>query len=129
MEARTRELVESQLLFQCTRELLMNVAKQANTDRATIPLTRDAETLSLRVSDKGRGFSAATIPTTLAADQSLTQFGLCSIRERMEALGGRFDVRSGPNQGTRASLILPLAQEDVPLPGRPFCQSRAARLV
>lgn len=116
MEARTRELVESQLLFHCTRELLMNVAKQANTDRATIPLTRDAETLSLRVSDKGRGFSAATIPTTLATDQSLTQFGLSSIRERMEPLCGRFDVRSGPNQGTRASLILPLAQEDVPLP-------------
>ena len=34
----------------------------------------------------------------------------------MEPLGGRFDVRSGPNQGTRASLILPSTQEDVPLP-------------
>lgn len=68
------------------------------------------------MSDKGRGFSPATILTTLATDQSLTQFGLFSIRERMEALGGRFDVRSDLNQGTRASLILPLAQGDVPLP-------------
>ncbi len=114
------QLTENQLglLFQCTRELLMNVVKHAHTDRATISLSRDAETLSLRVSDKGRGFSAATIPTTLTTDQSLTQFGLFSIRERMEALGGRLDVRSSPDQGTLASLILPLAQEDVPLPAQ-----------
>lgn len=106
------QLTENQLglLFQCTRELLMNVVKHANIDRALIALTRDAETLSLHVIDKGRGFSGATLPTTLTTDQSLTQFGLFSIRERMEALGGRFVVRSGPNQGTQASLILPLVE-------------------
>ncbi len=111
-EALELQLSENQsgLLFQCTRELLMNVVKHAKTDRAMISLTRDAESLSLHVSDKGKGFGAATVPTTLTTDQSLTQFGLFSIRERMEALGGRFEVRSTPNQGTRASLFLPLGE-------------------
>lgn len=104
------------LLFQCTRELLMNVVKHAHTDRATISLTRDADSVSVHVSDKGKGFGPAAIPTTLTTDHSLTQFGLFSIRERMEALGGHFEVRSGPNQGTRASLILPLVEEEAALP-------------
>lgn len=103
---------QSGLLFQCTRELLMNVVKHAETDRAMITLTRDADSVSLHVSDRGKGFGPAAIPTTLTTDQSLTQFGLFSIRERMEALGGRLDVRSGPNQGTRASLVLPLTEAD-----------------
>ncbi|MBA3753736.1 MAG: hypothetical protein H0X01_06300, partial [Nitrospira sp.] len=111
-EALELQLSENQsgLLFQCTRELLMNVVKHAKTDRAMISLTRDAESLSLHVSDKGKGFGAATVPTTPTTDQSLTQFGLFSIRERMEALGGRFEVQSTPNQGTRASLFLPLGE-------------------
>jgi CheY-like chemotaxis protein len=39
----------------------------------------------------------------------MTQFGLFSIRERMEAMGGQFDIHSSPNEGTRARLILSLA--------------------
>lgn len=37
-----------------------------------------------------------------------SQFGLFSIRERMRALGGRFDLESAPGKGTRATLVLPL---------------------
>ena len=98
----------------------MNVVKHADTDRAKITLTRDADSVSLHVSDKGKGFGPAAIPATPSTDQSLTQFGLFSIRERMEALGGRFDVQSGPNQGTRASLTLPLAETNDSLPMEPI---------
>jgi CheY-like chemotaxis protein len=38
----------------------------------------------------------------------MEKFGLFSIRERMEALGGRFEFHSSLNHGTRASLSLPL---------------------
>ena len=105
-------------LFQCTRELLMNVVKHAETDSATITLTHDAKTISLHVSDVGKGFGPASIPSRLTTEAGLTQFGLFSIRERMEALGGRFEVRSAPNQGTQAKLILPLS-ELASVPSRP----------
>ena len=110
---------QSGLLFQCTRELLMNVVKHAKTDRAMLSLVRDAENLSLHVSDKGKGFAPAAVPAALTTDLSLTQFGLFSIRERMEAVGGCFEVRSAPGQGTRASLILPLAELEVVSPVQP----------
>lgn len=97
-------------LFQCVRELLMNVVKHARTDTATIALTHDAKTISLHVSDEGKGFGPSSIPSRLATDHGLTQFGLFSIRERTEALGGRFEVRSAPNQGTHAKLIIPLSE-------------------
>ena len=37
-----------------------------------------------------------------------SKFGLLSIRERMKALGGRFDLKSSPGAGTTATLVLPL---------------------
>jgi signal transduction histidine kinase len=39
-----------------------------------------------------------------------SKFGLFSIRERMMALGGSFDIQSVPGQGTNATLTLPLTQ-------------------
>ena len=38
-----------------------------------------------------------------------SKFGLLSIRERMKALGGRFDLKSSPGAGTAATLVLPMA--------------------
>jgi CheY-like chemotaxis protein len=38
-----------------------------------------------------------------------SKFGLFSIRERMNALGGRLELHSAPGEGTKAALILPRA--------------------
>ena len=37
-----------------------------------------------------------------------SKFGLYSIRERMKALGGWFELESASGKGTRATLILPI---------------------
>jgi signal transduction histidine kinase len=39
-----------------------------------------------------------------------SKFGLFSIRERMTALGGAFNLQSAPQQGTCAVLILPVEE-------------------
>ena len=39
-----------------------------------------------------------------------SKFGLFSIRERMTAIGGSFDLQSAPRQGTCAVLILPVEE-------------------
>ncbi|MCA9422170.1 MAG: response regulator, partial [Nitrospira sp.] len=112
-------LSESQigLLFQSVRELLMNVVKHAQTDRAQIFLRLQEHMLYLEVVDHGRGCDQATL-TPIAPPYNFEKFGLFSIRERMEALGGRFDFHSSLNQGTRASLLLPLEPvQDNPLSG------------
>lgn len=99
------------LLFQSARELLMNVAKHAGSPRAVLRLTRDDRELRLDVIDWGRGFNSAASDATSAAG---SKFGLFSIRERMKALGGRFEIESAVGSGTKAALVLPLPLETAP---------------
>jgi CheY-like chemotaxis protein len=96
------------LLFQSVRELLMNVVKHAQTDRAEIFLRLHEHMLHLEVVDGGKGCDPIALSTIPSPPHNMEKFGLFSIRERMEALGGRFEFHSSLNHGTRASLSLPL---------------------
>jgi CheY-like chemotaxis protein len=98
---------QSVLLFQSVRELLINVAKHAGTDRATVSLKVDPdEELRIEVEDRGRGFDQLAMETKSANGH----FGLFSVKERMQAMGGRLEVRSRPGEGTTVTMMLPLAK-------------------
>ena len=91
------------LLFQSVRELLMNVSKHAGTDQATVTLSKaEGEVLRIVVEDRGQGFDVT------AGDRPTAQFGLFSIRERMQVMGGTLETDSAPGRGTKAVLSLPL---------------------
>lgn len=93
------------LLFQSVRELLFNVIKHAQTDIALVILdTMPSGELRMAVEDSGAGFDA----TALAArDSGSARFGLFSVSERMQAMGGRIEIDASPGRGTRISMILP----------------------
>ena len=95
------------LLFQSVRELLINSAKYAQAGQAMVWLKQKDGRLQIAVSDKGVGFNPAA-PASNALTPLSSKFGLFSIRERMKALGGWFDLQSAPGQGTTATLVLPL---------------------
>ncbi|BFU94929.1 MAG: protein of unknown function [Nitrospira sp.] len=96
---------QSVLLFQSVRELLLNVAKHAGTDCATVNLeVEESGRLRIEVQDGGRGFNPAAPESKPAG----SHFGLFSVRERMQAMGGWFNVTSSPGVGTTATLSLPL---------------------
>jgi PAS domain S-box-containing protein len=107
VEAESLDLTENQavLLFQSARELLLNVVKHAGTDRASLRLRTHRGELRLTVMDLGRGFDTSLLKESAASQNT---FGLFSIRERMESLGGRLEVATRPGQGTTVSLIMPL---------------------
>ncbi len=52
------------------------------------------------VSDKGRGFDPQELKET-------SGFGLLSLRERTELLGGRMKIRSAPGWGSRCRIVVP----------------------
>lgn len=93
------------LLFQSARELLINVAKHAGTAQASIAVWVEEGMLHLRVADEGAGFDQ----TSSTENFSAPMFGLFSIRERMDALGGRMTVESSQGHGTKITLIIPYA--------------------
>ena len=95
------------LLFQSVRELLMNTLKHAQSGSAAVRMAQQSGILRIEARDEGVGFDPEAVAHTSSAAAS--KFGLFSIRERMRALGGRFDLQSSPGAGTTATLVLPLA--------------------
>ncbi|MEO6308621.1 MAG: response regulator [Nitrospiraceae bacterium] len=91
------------LLFHSVRELLINVSKHSGTAHARVSVWLEDGMLHLCVSDDGAGINSAYGSATDKA----TKFGLFSIRERMEDLGGRMSVVSAPGQGTKVTLVVP----------------------
>ena len=98
-------------LFQSIRELLMNAAKHAQSGKATVRLDYRSGELRIEVRDHGVGFQPNAV-TAQGTDTAMsTKFGLFSIRERMRALGGRFELDSTPGEGTTAIITLPVVGE------------------
>jgi len=87
-------------LLAVTREALSNIARHASATRATLELSSSPGELRLTLVDDGRGFDA-----TRAAAHG--HHGLAHMRARTDGLGGRFEVRSEPNAGTRIMITLP----------------------
>lgn len=93
------------LAFQAARELLFNVAKHAGTGSAVVEIAKHAdETLYVTVCDTGSGFDPVRLERGGSAEGG---FGLFSIRERLELVGGDFSVQTGPGEGTRVTLRIP----------------------
>ncbi len=91
-------------LFDAVRELLFNVVKHGGTSEAVVRVTVAAESdLQIVVEDKGVGM------VTKDDESSMQEsgFGLFSIRERLELLGGRMEIGSSVNQGARIILTVP----------------------
>ncbi|HJT21134.1 MAG TPA: PAS domain S-box protein [Nitrospira sp.] len=104
------------LLFQSVRELLINAAKYAGTDCAAVRMDVRENRLIIEVVDRGTGFDPGALAMHRASSGDLSsKFGLLSIHERMTALGGTLEIRSGVGKGTQAILTLPIA---VPLYSR-----------
>ena len=97
------------LLFQSIRELLINASKHSGAGEATVSLARSEGELRIEVRDAGKGFDI----DAKAKEGDPVNFGLFSIRERMMALGGSFELESEPEKGTRATLVLPFNGEPI----------------
>ncbi|HSB67721.1 MAG TPA: response regulator [Candidatus Methylomirabilis sp.] len=99
------------LLFQSVRELLFNVVKHARVRRARVEVTRRDDQVEIGVSDTGVGFDPASLRRE---EHPSGGFGLFSICQRLELLGGRMDIESAPGQGSRLRLLAPLRPPQPP---------------
>jgi signal transduction histidine kinase len=92
------------VLYRIAQEALSNVRKHARADHAWVTMdgTEDGQ-VRLQVRDNGVGFDPGQASRLLAEGH----FGLAGIRERVTFVGGRFDVRSAPGQGTTIEVAMP----------------------
>ena len=90
------------------RELLLNVVKHADASGVSLRLRWLEEVVEVTLDDDGKGFD---VPGAAALPDARRSFGLFSIQERFDDLGGSVSIRSTPGQGTSVTLVLPYAAE------------------
>jgi signal transduction histidine kinase len=87
-------------LYRIAQEALNNVVHHAKAGHAVLHIAFDKE-IKLEVSDDGVGFSVPKSPTDFAPSG---HFGLLGMRERADLIGGRLEVQSEVEKGTRLSV-------------------------
>jgi len=90
------------VLFRIAQEALNNVLKHARASRVEITLGRSGSEYVMSVADDGVGFAAAEESAGRHAG-----LGMVTMRERSQAVGGRFEVRGVPGDGTRLTVRVP----------------------
>jgi two-component system NarL family sensor kinase len=100
-----------QVLFSSGRELLANAAKHGKPTSVSVAVSASGGSMILRVTDDGHGFDALDLESALTDGH----IGLQSLKDRVEALGGVFEIASRPRfPGTEAVVRLPAAQPGAP---------------
>ena len=91
-------------LYRILQEALANAYRHAHATRVDVHLYRRGPILGLRVRDNGRGFD---VDAVLASPTTGGHLGLRGVRERVQTLGGKFEVTSVPGRGTVLQVELP----------------------
>src|SRR6476619_3962341 len=90
---------EERVVYRFVQEALNNVLKHASAGRANVSAHLTDHQVQIVVRDDGCGFD----PGSIAAGR-----GLVGMRERIELLGGKIEVRSEPESGTQIAAQLPV---------------------
>lgn len=93
------------LLYKTVRELLMNIVKHAQASKANVAIGRASDNIRIAVEDNGIGFNVEKL---YGDSGKIETFGLFSINERINYLGGTIKIMSRPKQGTLVDLIVPI---------------------
>jgi signal transduction histidine kinase len=93
------------LLFRSIRELIINVIKHAQAHMVKVAIERHPESVQVVVEDDGVGFD---VEGAKASVSKAGGFGLFNIKERVEYVGGSFEIHSSPGSGSRFMMTAPV---------------------
>ncbi len=89
-------------LVRIIHEALSNAFKHARASKCMLNFERDGDFSKVTIEDNGDGF----VP--METQGKLLHFGLQTMRERIEGVGGRLAIESAPGQGTKVIVYVPL---------------------
>lgn len=92
------------VLFRVVQEALTNVARHAHASRVEVSIQKLPDGLCMKIIDDGKSFQVRRV---LHAKGNI-HLGLLGMRERLEMIGGSFNVESAPGKGTTICARIPL---------------------
>lgn len=95
-------------VYRVIQEALTNSAKHSQGNKLELSVKKDSNRLLIIIADNGKGFSVENIENTKDEKSGNKHFGISIMQERIYLLGGKFEINSKPEQGTRIFIIVPL---------------------
>jgi len=96
-------------LFRIAQEALTNVCKHSRAKSVWIDLASSARQVVLTIRDDGVGLARAT------STKSKRSFGLATMRERAQRIGGQLEILSPENRGTSVHVRVPIKKMEKPI--------------
>jgi nitrate/nitrite-specific signal transduction histidine kinase len=85
------------------QEALSNVRKHAKASHASVQISTSNNRLEIIIADDGKGFDVSNVK-----HNGWPHFGLQTMKERSDSIGGILDIRSTPDEGTKVVLTMPI---------------------
>lgn len=86
--------------YQILKESLANISRHADAKHVTVFITKNINSLQIKISDDGIGFTISNLDKY--------KFGLLGMKERAKLIGATLTINSVANQGTNVFVIVPL---------------------
>lgn len=103
-------------LLRITQSALANVRAHAQASRVVVSLIDDDDSVILDIIDDGRGFDLAAWRARTPDASGTASYGLRFMQQRVQQLGGTFDISSEPGRGTALSARIPIAATNAGAP-------------
>lgn len=97
-------------IYRIFQEILTNIEKHSGADFVNIVVAKHSDFVSFEIEDTGNGFDLERITVTYPNKGGL---GLASIKERLQMLGGRIEIKSRVNKGTKIHFMIPFDQDTI----------------
>jgi signal transduction histidine kinase len=98
------------VVFAIVEEAVNNAKKHAQASRIWVRLALKDDLFVAQVADNGRGFDVEAVESSYGSRGSL---GMVNLKERAALVGGTLNIESAPGQGTRITLLVPIAEEPI----------------
>lgn len=102
-------------IYRVIQSALSNVTKHSEADNVVVEIQKVARCVLLTVADDGKSFDARRLRYA-KGDRRL---GLLGMRERVEMVGGSFEIRADPGKGTTVEARIPLGGRALQAPTKP----------
>lgn len=89
-------------VYRIVQECLTNIARHSGANKVMIGLHRNSDQLVLHVEDNGNGFDPRLVSSG---------FGVAGMRERVQGLGGYFELKSSVGCGVQIQASLPFKKK------------------
>lgn len=92
-------------IFRIIQEVVNNILKHSIATMASVNVARNESDVFVMIKDNGKGFDFGMLHLV---NGSLVGFGLQSMRERMQMLGGTMNINSAQSVGTTIEFSIPI---------------------